>query len=283
MFCLCFFYLEHSAVQLSQLNAVVARKWISCGWTQDLGAGIEIALQISFHFQDLWCPVWKKTTQVWTKFWSSGVLVILLWSYLISHSFVLSILLDTRIHWNGCKLPHSDIYSSACSLVHTCHLGRLTKGKEICEVQCDKQIKKKKKGDIRCCSSHTYMSHSVSQTSRWHRSNRRGLVGKNEAPCSSGQSHTIVGSFCQTFHLCRLQFKNIFISDHFFFRWTVVFWCNSLSNMLLQLIMLHLHLFKLIDFFSFCKNVCLWQMALQMLVHLLHHFKVPVFTLLLRH
>lgn len=51
------FYLEHSAVQLSQLDAVVARKWISCGWTVDRRAGIEIPLQISFQFQDLGCPI----------------------------------------------------------------------------------------------------------------------------------------------------------------------------------------------------------------------------------
>lgn len=70
----CVFYLEHSAVQLSQLNAVVARKWISCGWTEDLRGGIEIPLQISLQFQDLWGPVWKKIVKkmrVLTKFRSS--------------------------------------------------------------------------------------------------------------------------------------------------------------------------------------------------------------------
>lgn len=69
----CVYYLEHSAVQLSQLNAVVTRKWISCGWTEDLRGGIEIPLQISFQFQDLWGPVWlkKNVLHVLTKFKSS--------------------------------------------------------------------------------------------------------------------------------------------------------------------------------------------------------------------
>lgn len=46
--------------------------------------------------------------------------------YLISHSSVLSTLWDTGSRWNGCKLLHSGICSSTCSLVHTCHYGRLT-------------------------------------------------------------------------------------------------------------------------------------------------------------
>lgn len=134
-------------------------------------------------------------------------------TYLISHSFVLSTRWDMCIHWNACKLHHSGICSAACSPVHTCHEDRLTKGRENRDGQADKR----KWED----SFHTYVSHSVSHTSRWRRSSRRGLVGKNEAPCSSGRSHMIAGSFCQTFLLCRLQRAEKANSQMLLFIW---FW-----------------------------------------------------------
>lgn len=51
------FYLEHSAVHLSQLNAVVAGQGAACGRTKDLRAGVQIPLQITIQIQDLGCPV----------------------------------------------------------------------------------------------------------------------------------------------------------------------------------------------------------------------------------
>lgn len=74
---------------------------------------------------------------------------------------------------------------------------------------------------------HTYGFHSVCQTSRWRRSSRRGLGGKNEALCSSGRSHMIVGSFGQTFLLCRLQRAENLNSQMLLFRWLLVFWSNG--------------------------------------------------------
>lgn len=55
--------------------------------------------------------------------------------------------------------------------------------------------------------SSTHPSHSGSQTSRWRRSSRKGLVGRNEVPCTLAQSHMTAGSFGQTFLLCMLQVK----------------------------------------------------------------------------
>lgn len=74
---------------------------------------------------------------------------------------------------------------------------------------------------------HTYVFHSVCQTSRWRRSSRRGLGGKNEALCSSGRSHMIVGSFGQTFLLCRLQRAENSNSQMLLFRWLLVLWSNG--------------------------------------------------------
>lgn len=51
----------------------------------------------------------------------------------------------------------------------------------------------------------TNLFHSGSQTSRWRRSNRRGPVGRSEAPCSSGRCCMIAGSFGQTFLLGMLH------------------------------------------------------------------------------
>lgn len=139
-------------------------------------------------------------------------------TYQTSHSSVLSTLWDTGIHWNGCKLLHSGIYSSASSLVHTCHYGRLTteNRKLYCIVWHTKGwkhvikplyiyyfSKTKYRDKLKWCSTHP--SHSGSQTSRWRRSSRKGLVGRSEAPCSSARSHMTAGSFGQTFLLCRLQ------------------------------------------------------------------------------
>lgn len=55
----------------------------------------------------------------------------------------------------------------------------------------------------RWCGTNPF--HSGSQTSRWHRSNRRGPAGRSEAPCSSGGCRMIAGSFGQTFLLGMLH------------------------------------------------------------------------------
>lgn len=51
-------YLEHSAVQFSELDAVMTGQWIACSWTIDLWAGIEIPFQITIQVQNLWGSVW---------------------------------------------------------------------------------------------------------------------------------------------------------------------------------------------------------------------------------
>lgn len=84
---------------------------------------------------------------------------------------------------------------------------------------------------IGCWSCHTYVSHSESQTSRWRRSSHRGLAGKNETLCSPGQSYMIVGSFCQTFLLRRLQTAEKAYSQMCLLRWLFVFWSNSFTNL----------------------------------------------------
>lgn len=51
------FYLENCAVQLSQLNAVVAGKGVARGGAEDLRERVQIPLQIAIQIQDLRCPV----------------------------------------------------------------------------------------------------------------------------------------------------------------------------------------------------------------------------------
>lgn len=129
--------------------------------------------------------------------------------YLTSHSFDLSTLWDTGIHWNGCKRHHSGIDSLACSLVRTCRFDRLTTENRKCQIKgeeiCDETFGKYKKENW----YHTHASHNASQTNHWRRSSRRDLVGRSEAPCNSCLSDMIAGSFGQTFLLCRLKAREI--------------------------------------------------------------------------
>ena len=51
-------HLQHSAVQLAQLDAGVAGGGVPCGRTQDPGAGVQVPLNVTVHVQDLGRPVW---------------------------------------------------------------------------------------------------------------------------------------------------------------------------------------------------------------------------------
>lgn len=53
------FYLEVSAVRFSQHNAVVAGQRVACGGAKDLGAGVQVPLQIAVQIQDLGSPICK--------------------------------------------------------------------------------------------------------------------------------------------------------------------------------------------------------------------------------